>query len=256
MHATAHTDTHAAPSAAAAPHNIPATQRVAGRHPGAVTLRVLAALLGYPDADLRAHLYEIDALLAADGVLSTARRTEISVFVRQLGRGDTLEVETDYVELFDRGRATSLHLFEHVHGDSRDRGPAMIDLGETYAQAGLLLSEDELPDYLPAVLEFVSTQPQREARGFLGEIAHLLNGIFGALRERGSGYACVLGALLDLAGHKAQEVAIAAEPPIDESWAEPMAFDGCSTAGQASPAQPQPVRIVRMPKNPSQGATS
>ena len=92
-----------------------------------------------------------------------------------------MQVEADYVELFDRGRATSLHLFEHVHGDSRDRGPAMIDLGQTYEKAGLILAEGELPDYLPAVLEFVSTQPPREARAFLGEMAHILNAIFAAL---------------------------------------------------------------------------
>lgn len=236
------------------PHNKPVSALVAGRQPGAVTLRVLAALLAYPDAELRGNLYEMGALLAADGILSGSRRAEIEAFVAQLSQGDALEVESAYVELFDRGRATSLHLFEHVHGDSRDRGPAMIDLGQTYAQAGLLLNEDELPDYLPAVLEFASTQPQRNAKDFLGEIAHLLNAIFGALRERDSSYACVLGALLDMAGHKAQPVAITAEPPIDESWAEPAAFDGCSTQGQARPGQPQPVRIVR--NNPSipQGA--
>ena len=79
--------------------------------------------------------------------------------------------EAAYVELFDRGRATSLHLFEHVHGDSRDRGPAMIDLQRTYEQAGLVSRRDELPDYLPVMLEFASTQPPREARAFLGEIA-------------------------------------------------------------------------------------
>jgi nitrate reductase delta subunit len=236
------------------PHNQPSAAAVAARQPGAVTLRVIAALLAYPDARLREHLQEVPALLSEDGVLSGSRRAEIEAFVVQLSRGDPLDVESAYVEIFDRGRATSLHLFEHVHGDSRDRGPAMIDLGETYAQAGLLLKEDELPDYLPAVLEFASTQPRRNAKEFLGEIAHLLNAIFGALRERDSSYACLLGALLDLAGHKAQPVPIAAEPPLDESWAEPAAFDGCSSQGQARPGQPQPVRIVRNTSSVSQGA--
>ena len=111
------------------------------------------------------------------------------------------------MQLFDRGRGTSLHLFEHVHGDSRDRGPAMIDLAQTYEKAGLLLAPGELPDYLPAVLEFVSTQPPREAKAFLGEMAHILNAIFGALQKRESAYASVLGALLELAGEKAQPVA-------------------------------------------------
>src|SRR6476620_9150925 len=162
-----------------------------------------------------------------------------------LARTDPLETEAAYVELFDRGRCTSLHLFEHVHGDSRDRGPAMIDLTQTYEQAGLHLAPGELPDYLPAVLEFVSTQPPREAREFLAEMAHILNALFGALQQRGSAYASVLGALLDLAGLKAQAVKLAPEEPLDASWAEPLAFEGCSTQGQARPAQPQPIHIVR-----------
>ena len=147
--------------------------------------------------------------------------------------------------MFDRTRSLSLHLFEHVHGDSRDRGPAMIDLAQTYEKAGLLLAPGELPDYLPAVLEFVSTQPPREAKAFLGEMAHILNAIFGALRKRESAYASVLGALLELAGETAQPVAPDVEEPLDESWAEPPVFDGCSTKGQAAPGQPQPISIVR-----------
>jgi nitrate reductase delta subunit len=173
--------------------------------------------------------------------------------MRQLASSDPVDAEVAYVELFDRGRATSLYLFEHVHGDSRDRGPAMIDLGQMYAKAGLLLKPDELPDYLPVMLEFISTQPRREARNFLDEIGHLLNAIFAALQVRGSAYASVLGALLDMAGRKAQPVEPAGEPEIDETWAEPAAFDGCSKQGQARPGEPQPVRIVRKTDNPHQG---
>jgi nitrate reductase delta subunit len=223
-------------------------------HAGAVTLRVLAALLGYPDATLRSYLPEMRELLRQDDVLRAARREEIEALIHSLHAGDPLETEAAYVELFDRGRATSLHLFEHVHGDSRDRGPAMIDLGQTYATAGLALNEGELPDYLPAVLEFASTQPPREAKAFLGEIAHLLNVIFGALDQRGSPYASVVAALLELGGQKVKAIAPAAEPPLDESWAEPAAFDGCSTQGQARPGVPQPVHVIRR-STPAQGAT-
>lgn len=226
------------------------------RHPGAATLRVLAALLAYPDAQLRgelaAQLAEITALLAQDGALSDSRRGEIEALARWLANGEPLDVEAEYVETFDRGRSTSLHLFEHVHGDSRERGPAMIDLARTYAAAGLLLKEGELPDYLPAVLEFASTQPPREAKAFLGEISRLLNTIFSALLQRRSRYAAVMGALLDMAGEQARAVELPAEPALDESWAEPPAFDGCASAGQARPNDPQPVRMVR--KNQSQGA--
>src|SRR5690606_25699288 len=232
-----------------------ATARVAGRHPGAVTLRVLAALLSYPDAALREHLPELAPLLPADGVLSASRRAGVAAPVQHLADSDPLAAETEYVELSDRGRASSLYLFEHVHGDSRDRGPAMLDLGETYAKAGLLLIEDELPDYLPAVLEFVSTQPPREAKGFLSEIAHLLDALHAALAKRASPYAAVPAALLALAGQHPQAGAQApADPPLDESWEEPAAFDGCSTQGQARPGQPQPVHIVRRNPTPPQGA--
>jgi nitrate reductase delta subunit len=226
----------------------------AARHKGAATLRVLAALLSYPDATLRAHLGEMDSLIESDRALGASRRAELRALMRQLAASEPVDAEVAYVELFDRGRATSLYLFEHVHGDSRDRGPAMIDLGEMYAKAGLLLTPDELPDYLPVMLEFISTQPPREARNFLDEIAHLLNAIFAALRERGTAYASVLGALLDLAGRKAEPVETARDPELDESWSEPPAFDGCSSQGQARPGQPQPVRIVRKPDSPRQGA--
>ena len=222
---------------------------------GAVALRVLAALLGYPDAQLRRHLPEMRELLRDERALSHSRRTELAALMDTLLRADPLVTEADYVELFDRGRATSLHLFEHVHGDSRERGPAMIDLGQTYEQAGLFLTEGELPDYLPAVLEFVSTQPPREARAFLSEMAHIFNAIFSALQQRDSAYASVLGALLDLAGEKAQPVKPVADEPLDESWAEPVVFDGCSSKGQAKPGQAQPIHIVRK-NNVAQGASS
>jgi nitrate reductase molybdenum cofactor assembly chaperone NarJ/NarW len=218
--------------------------------PVAKTLRVLSALLGYPDARMRQHLPEMRSLLQGEGALSQARQAEIDALIASLERADALEAESDYVELFDRGRGTSLHLFEHVHGDSRERGPAMIDLGQTYAKAGLMLADGELPDYLPAVLEFASTQPPREARAFLGETSHILNAIFGALQQRRSAYVGVLGALLELAGETAQPVKTAAEEPLDESWAEPPVFDGCSSKGQARPGQPQPVRVVRAGAKP------
>lgn len=213
--------------------------------PMSKSLRVLAAVLGYPDATMRAHLPEMRALLQDERALSPSRLAELDALLDALTRADPLQAESDYVELFDRGRGTLLHLFEHVHGDSRERGPAMIDLGQTYEKAGLMLAEGELPDYLPAVLEFVSTQPAREARAFLGEMAHIFNAIFSALQHRESGYASVLGALIELAGEKAQPVKPPAEEPLDESWAEPVVFDGCSSKGQARPGQAQPVHIVR-----------
>ena len=211
------------------------------------TLRVLAHLLSYPDAELRAHLPELQAALHDEKALGAARLAELDAFITRLARRPPLDVEADYVELFDRGRGTALHLFEHVHGDSRDRGPAMVDLCQTYEAAGLFLAPGELPDHLPVLLQYASTQPPEQARAFLGEFAHILQVIFSALLRREAAHACALAALLELAGEKAQAVAVPPEPELDESWAEPMAFDGCSSQGQARPGQPQSVQIVRGP---------
>jgi len=220
-----------------------------------LTSRVLAALLRYPDAAFRAAVPELLQALDAERALPAARLAELATLLRELQAADPLEGEARYVETFDRGRATSLHLFEHVHGDSRDRGPALVDLGQTYARAGLLLRGDELPDHLSVALEFISTQPDDVAAGFLGEVEHILQAVFSALRERGSPYACVVAGVLELAGLKARAVPVAAEQTMDEGWAEPIAFDGCSAAGQARPGASQPIHIVRTQRaGPAQGA--
>jgi nitrate reductase molybdenum cofactor assembly chaperone NarJ/NarW len=209
------------------------------------TLRALAWLLRYPDVYVRASHKEVYEAISKENALSPARIGEIKALVTRLSELPAMQVESDYVECFDRGRRTALYLFEHVHGDSRDRGPAMIDLVKTYEQAGLFLGDGELPDYLPVVLEFASTQPPKEARAFLAETANILRAIFTALVNRQSPFASVIAATLELAGEKAERVKIAEELDIDESWAEPLAFGGCSTAGQSAPAKPQTIQIVR-----------
>lgn len=209
------------------------------------TLRALARLLAYPDAQLRSELSALADAIDQEAALPTARRAELRTLALELQRSAPLDTEARYVETFDRGRATSLHLFEHVHGDSRDRGPAMIDLAQTYEKAGLFLGPDELPDHLCVVLEFASTQPAALAKSFLGEMAHILTAIFSALLQRESPYAAVLAAVLELSGHTAQAVTIAVDEAMDDSWAEPEAFGGCSTRGQAKPGEAQPIHIVR-----------
>ncbi len=215
------------------------------------TLRALAMLLAYPDDNLRERLPALAAAIDAEGALPAARRAEIHAFTEAMACTDPIELEARYVDLFDRGRGTCLHLFEHVHGDSRDRGPAMIDLHRTYESAGYYLdAARELPDHLCVALEFASTQPPATAREFLGETAHILKAIFSALRQRDSAYAVLLAAVLELAGHKAEAVSITPDEPLDVSWAEPEVFGGCSTRGQAAPGQPQPIQIVRRTSSP------
>jgi nitrate reductase delta subunit len=223
------------------------------------TLRVFSHLLDYPSHDVRTHLAELQTALRDEGAIGGTRLAEIDSLLQWIANTAPLDVEADYVAVFDRGRSTSLHLFEHIHGDSRDRGPAMIDLTQTYEKAGLYLAEGELPDFLPALLQFVSTQPPREARSFLAEMAEILNALFSALKLRQSPYASVIGALIELAGETAQAVALAPEAPLDEAWSEPVAFDGCSTQGQARPGQPQPIHMIKKPSrrtNADQGAVA
>ena len=219
----------------------------------ALTLRSLARLLSYPAPAVRLNLREVTDALHGERALGTARLAELDTLICGIERQSAIEAEADYVQLFDSGRSTSLHLFEHVHGDSRDRGPAMIDLAQMYEKAGLYLKEGEMPDHLPVVLEFASTQPPAEARAFLSEIAHILNVIFNALEKRGSRYASAAAAVLELAGEKARPVTIPDEEPLDESWAEPPAFDGCSSKGQAGVGQPQAIQIIRKDR-PTEGA--
>ena len=222
------------------------------------TLRALAHLLRYPDAAMRTNLPEIHAALNAEDALGWTRRAELDALMDRL-LADGLDAESVYVDLFDRGRSTALHLFEHVHGDSRDRGPAMVDLVRTYEQAGLLMAPDELPDHLTVLLEYASTQPTAAARAFLGEFAHIVRAIVEALRRRGSDYAAVLAAILDLAGEPLDIAPSAAagsgqaagtgadHEMLDASWEEPAAFGGCDNSGQARPGAPQPVRLIRRP---------
>jgi nitrate reductase molybdenum cofactor assembly chaperone NarJ/NarW len=193
-----------------------------------LTLRALAALLGYPSAELQANISEIRAALA-EGALPRGTRQRLDALLDRLATADLLEVQADYSELFDRSRSLSLHLFEHVHGESRERGQAMIDLGQQYIERGFYLDSPELPDFVPVFVEFASCLPPAEARDMLGEPAHVFAALEERLTKRGSPYAAVLGALLVAAGAKPDREALAeleARAPtddparIDEEWEE------------------------------------
>lgn len=225
------------------------------------SLRALAHLLSYPNADLRAAMPELKDALVSEAAVGAKRLQGLTTLIDGIAARDAFAVESDYVELFDRGRATSLHLFEHVHGDSRDRGQAMVDLIKTYEQAGLYLDPaqvgGELPDYLPMVLEFVSTLSNEAMEGFIGEFAHILNAVYAALLKRGSHYAHVLGAVLEIAQQPIEAVEVPEEEALDASWAEPEAFGGCTSKGQQRPDQAQPIQIVRRTAaSPQRGASA
>lgn len=227
--------------------NTPASDRDLQR-----TLRALGRLLQYPDAALRANLADLRSALHGARCVGRDRLAQLDDLIAGLQQRDGLVVEAEHVQWFDSGRATSLHLFEHVHGDSRDRGPAMIDLAKTYASEGLYVSDAELPDHLPVVVEFASVLDPRRARSFLAEMAEILNTLHAGMVRRGSPHACVVEALLDIAGERVHAVAVPPDAPVDSTWSEPVVFDGCSTAGQSRPDGTQPIRFF--PHSPASGA--
>ncbi len=161
--------------------------------------KVLSALLSYPTEDLQSAASDVVAILLKVEALPPITRQSLVALAIALKNDDLLDLQSRYVDLFDRSRNLSLNLFEHVHGESRDRGQAMVDLRERYRAAGLDLAANDLPDYLPLFLEFLSVLPDEEARGFLAEATHVLRALGERLTSRGSPYAAVFTALEALA---------------------------------------------------------
>lgn len=189
-------------------------------------LRALSALLAYPDAELRTALPEIADAIRDDRMLNAKLHNDLVALVDEIAAGDPLEAEGRYVDLFDRGRRTSLNLFEHVHGDGRQRGPAMLELKQRYLDAGLEPVADELPDHLPLLLEYLSCRDIAEVRDTIGEIAHILRTLGNTLLQRRSRYAAVMAALLALGGEHGLDAHAPVPPPedIDRAWEEKPAF--------------------------------
>jgi nitrate reductase delta subunit len=210
-----------------------------------IVLRALSALLSYPRDDLRQALPEIADAIHNSPLVATREREGLMALIEELAAGDLLETEERYVELFDRGRATSLHLFEHLHGESRDRGDAMVELKRLYEHAGFELSTGELPDYLPVVLEYLSCRDLAEARDVLSDCAHLLKVIARALMTRNSAYASVMQALLVIAGEAPVDIrsvprVYESVENLDRDWFEEPAFgDGIPTGGRRAPNAPR-----------------
>jgi nitrate reductase molybdenum cofactor assembly chaperone NarJ/NarW len=200
-----------------------------------IVFKAFSALLSYPTAELRAALPDIAGVIDGSPLVGEHERGELGLLVAELDRDDLLAAEERYVDLFDRGRALSLHLFEHLHGESRDRGEAMVALKRVYAEAGFEVAGRELPDYLPVLLEYWSCRDLAEARDMLADCAHILVAIARSLIARRSHYAAVLQALIVIAG----EMPIDPKdvPPVreragalDRDWAEQPAFAEATTA--------------------------
>jgi nitrate reductase delta subunit len=229
------------------------------------TLKALSALLTYPTEELRDAAGDIGLVLAQDRHLPANVWPQLSKLTTELATGDLYDLQERYVLLFDRTRSLSLHLFEHVHGESRDRGQAMIDLKMQYEQAGLEVDASELPDFLPLFLEYLATQPLKEACETLGQPAHIFGALAERLRKRKSAYEAVFRALIALSAAKPKDDEVSAllqlpDPDatdlaaLDAAWEDepvnfgPGAGDGCKDGiiarvrGGMRPAPDMPAR--------------
>jgi nitrate reductase molybdenum cofactor assembly chaperone NarJ/NarW len=220
-----------------------------------LTFKALAALLAYPTPELIAALPEIDAVIGDARGLRTAQKAALGELTAALATADLIDAQERYVEVFDRGRRTSLHLFEHVHGDSRDRGQAMVELKKVYADAGFAMSGNELPDYLPAMLEFLSHQPQASAVDMLGDCAHILRKVGEALQDRRSPYSAVLAAVLALVGEAGlapprHDARAEPEKPLDDEWREDPVYFGPPGGQGCGASAPSPSVVRFTPRQP------
>ncbi|APZ06732.1 MULTISPECIES: nitrate reductase molybdenum cofactor assembly chaperone [Kosakonia] len=190
-----------------------------------IELVVISRLLEYPDAALWQHQQELFDALASGDNLSKADAQQVGIFLRDLTSQDLLDAQATYSELFDRGRATSLLLFEHVHGESRDRGQAMVDLLAQYERHGLQLDSRELPDHLPLYLEYLAQLPAAEAIGGLQDIAPILALLQARLQQRESHYASLFDALLTLTKTEVDNAQVAEKIAGEARDDTPQALD-------------------------------
>lgn len=221
-----------------------------------LALRTCSVLLGYPSAEIQQHVDDMRAALAAEGSLSRQALARLEPLLARLQQEDLLDLQCDYSDLFDRSRSLSLHLFEHVHGDNRERGQAMIDLGEQYLAAGFYLADGELPDFLPVFLEYVSCLPASEARETLAQPAHVYAALAERLDRRHTAYAGVFHALVALSAGRLDAEALhelrQREPDedparLDEEWEEaPVTFNVAAAHSVGGPTGVvAPVKVVR-----------
>ena len=209
--------------------------------------KVISALMDYPQEGVAQHQDELKNIILAEPTLSEECKGAMTDFLQSQCALHILDWQSDYDALFERGRNLSLLLFEHVHGESRDRGQAMVDLIDQYKEAGLALDKNELPDYIPLFLEFLSTQDQAGAKAWLMDISHILAVLATRLEERDSGYASLFNALLEYSQAEvnmteiremvAGEEADYTNEAIDKVWEdEAVTFGGNSTDGGGCPS--------------------
>ena len=204
------------------------------------SLKVLSALLCYPDQALLDYQDDMKAVLNQESVLESSTQERLLTFIDELSARDLMDSQAEYVETFDRGRSLSLLLFEHVHGESRDRGQAMVNLLEIYKNNGFDVTANELPDYIPLYLEYLSQRPDTEIHDWLSEIEHILALLATRLQEREHSYQIIFQSLLSLLDSNvdmeklrrsvAEEERDDSAEALDKVWEEEVVRFGASDA--------------------------
>jgi nitrate reductase delta subunit len=217
-------------------------------------LKVISRLLDYPSQALFQHADDLVSAVNESAHLSNKHRGQLTEFIAELTHSDLYDAQEKYDLLFDRGRSLSLLLFEHVHGESRDRGQAMVDLMSEYTAHGFDLNSEQLPDYIPLYLEFLSEQDEPYAREWLADISHILAILSERLLDRECHYSVLFEALLELSGAAIEREKIAQivqkEQPddtfeaIDKAWEDkeirfddPVESGGDQSCGYSSAPQ-------------------
>ena len=217
------------------------------------TFKVLSLLLCYPESEWLGALPEFEQALAAEAEFNGNAAGRLAPLFALLRESKLIALQENYVATFDRNPSHSLHLFEHIHGESRDRGSAMIDLLQEYWKHDFDASAAELPDYVPLFLEFLSLLPAEEALALLGDAVHVLATVGRKLDANGSPYAAAFQVLEALSPVAAQSLA---EPPVRD-MDEAMEMFGPSMDGVEPLLKPGPqVSVVQMPASRRQAVTS
>lgn len=191
-------------------------------------LKIISRLLDYPTQDLLDNGDLLVELTTQSKYLPPELRQQIATFIKTRVQTDLYDLQAQYDGLFERGRYVSLMIFEHVHGESRDRGQAMVDLLETYKGQGFELNSSNMPDYIPLFLEFLSEQEDMYAREWLADVGHILALLQERLMQRGSDFHLLFAALLIISGAQVDSAEIkemvSKEQPddtleaIDKAW--------------------------------------
>jgi nitrate reductase delta subunit len=149
-------------------------------------------VLRYPDAEVADSRDALAAEIAA--LPGSPVREALERFLAGWS-GDATALAARYVETFDLRRRASLALTYYAHGDTRERGMALLRLKKLYRAAGLTLESAELPDHLPVMLAFAALAPEGYGEALLAEHRPAIELLRLSLYDAGSPYAHVLDAV-------------------------------------------------------------